>query len=125
MGERRPGTMHLVGCDLLALPRSADHDTQTGPASDDISGAGGTKGRVVDRLLPVGAEIFDLVAQCLYVGQSAHPIRVDQHLILGKGPNSQDFSCRSTRWMISDGGTCSPAASSHSVLMVGELRPRR
>src|SRR6266851_1674506 len=63
VAERGAYAWHLVGGDLLALAAAAEHDAAIGAPLDDRATDGETDRRVVDRLLAVGAEILDGVAE--------------------------------------------------------------
>lgn len=62
VAQRRPGTVHLVGRDLLALARPTEHDADVGGTSDDGPGDGRAVRRVVAPFGAVGAEVVDGVA---------------------------------------------------------------
>src|SRR3546814_8569755 len=61
VAERSSHAPHLVGRDLLALARAAEHDAAVGLSPDDRTPDGGADRRVVDRLCGVGAEVDHLV----------------------------------------------------------------
>ena len=65
VAQRGPHAVHLVGGDLLALARAAEHDAPVGLAGHHGAADGGTDGRVVDRVGAVGAEVDRLVAPAL------------------------------------------------------------
>jgi hypothetical protein len=65
--ERRPDTVHLVGGDLLAVTRSAEHDAQRldpcGLVADDgLGGADAERGIVVQRVVLDRPVVHDVVA---------------------------------------------------------------
>ena len=57
VAQRGPHAVDLVGGDLLALARAAEHDAAVGLARDDGAADRGADRRVVDRLGAVGAEV--------------------------------------------------------------------
>src|SRR3546814_4079474 len=68
VAERSSHAPHLVGRDLLALARAAEHDAAVGLSPDDRTPDGGADRRVVDRLCGVGAEVDHLVTGPLELG---------------------------------------------------------
>src|SRR5436305_82272 len=65
VAQRGPHSLDLVGCYLLALPATAQHDAAVGVAGRHPAPDRGTDRRVVDRFLAMGAQVVDLVAQAL------------------------------------------------------------
>src|SRR3546814_19102215 len=73
VAERSSHAPHLVGRDLLALARAAEHDAAVGLSPDDRTPDGGADRRVVDRLCGVGAEVDHLVTGPLELCREVEP----------------------------------------------------